>query len=247
MENQIEFFPTVIEDTEDGKGRETKRKGRFTAQQIDPISFKRALEILGLDGEDLLPLLETDKIHSFRRITYGPGEAPLHYEDTPPDEANYEPLWPWEHRSPVEVIYEPLYPWEYRSPGEIIYEPLWPWEYRSLDTEDLKKLYFCLVEVEKFQSKSITSVEATDFADEGEKHLSDSAKAKKNLCLHVTESVRSGLITCKDDLYKDPVIQTIMSDMNWSKQTVERYTQGCGIPKKKRGRRPKAKNGTNTP
>lgn len=98
----------------------------------------------------------------------------------------------------------------------------------------------------KKKGKSITPAEITEFADEGEKQLSDSAKAKKNLCSHVTESVRSGLITCKDDLFKDPVIQTTMSNMNWSIETVERYTRNCGIPKKKLGR-PKAKNGTNTP
>ncbi len=210
-----EFFITVIEDTKDCKGRETKRKGGpFTAQQIDPISFKHALEILGLDAEDLFLLLETGNILAFRRIVYGPGEAPLRYKDTPPGEANYDVLWPY--------------------------------EYRSLDTEDLKKLYFCRTEVEKLQSKSITPAKITEFADEDEKQLSDSAKAKRQLHLHVIESVKSGLITCKDDLFRDPVIQTIMSDMNWSKGTVERYTRDCGIPNKKLGR-PKVKNGTNTP
>jgi hypothetical protein len=96
MNEKIDFFPLVKDET-----GEHRRKGKFTPDQLDmPISLQRVSQIYGLSSTDLLPLLETEKIHAFKRWPVS---------DWSSRGAYYEPLWSYEYKSMVPPDLEGLY------------------------------------------------------------------------------------------------------------------------------------------
>lgn len=111
------------------------------------------------------------------------------------------------------------------KPG-VKYRPLSANEIGELAPEKVAELYFLRSEVESLREST------------PEKQFSAAELDRQRLRDQVRHGVKSGNIKSYDDLWNDPVIQKIQKRRNWSEDTIRKYARGCGIPTKKRGRKP---------
>lgn len=188
----------------------------FTADELDLIVCQELVENHGINVGRLLNFLDSGELSAYERKS---GELEPIYPSMEPKK--------WEKISGRKIPNSfPEEGLDVLSERKAEYRRLTNNEIGGLTPETVTPLYFSRAEIEVLTGEETES--------------SYSATAKTNLKLHVMKMVKDGLIISKDDLFKDRVINSFMSDpkLDWGEDTIIRYTQRCGIPEKKRGRKP---------
>lgn len=187
----------------------------FTAKDLDLIDSQELVESHGINLNKLMVLLDTGQLSAYER---SPGQLEKLYPSMNQSRKRWEKLTGFKAPDPRKFPEECL---DVIPDKRAEYRCLTRIDVGGLTRQAAGQLYFSRAEVELLTGE--------------ETKISTSAEAKMELKSHVRKMVNMGLITSRDDLKKDPTVKAIQTEMNWADTTIEKYTQGCGIPNEKTG------------
>ena len=205
----------------------------YTADDLDLIENQELVETYGINHGRRMILLDSGQLSAYERIprkveSVLPSMEPERYEklarkkwEEIPDNKEPFPGVPDSRNFPEEGL-DPI------PHAQAEYRPLTSNEVAGLTPENADLLYYSRAEVELLTG------------EETESEMSYVDMEKRRLRLLVTKMAKAGKIKSKDDLFRNYAINSFMKDpeLNWAPETIIKYTQGCGIPEKKRGRKP---------